>query len=76
MLMAADRVNVVEGLVDDVGRGRIPNIPAEMGVRAELAHNRAGFAKRSSSRVRWSGSGILLARQTGSRHRGARNVQR
>jgi hypothetical protein len=46
MLMAADRVNVVEGLVQDLGRGRIPNIPMEMGLRSELAHNRAGLIKK------------------------------
>ena len=34
MLMAADRVNVVEGVVDDLARGRVPNVPAEMGARA------------------------------------------
>jgi hypothetical protein len=75
MLMAADRVNVVEGLVDDVGRGRIPNIPAEMGVRSELAHNRTGFAQKVVIAGAVVGLGILLARQTGSRHRGVRNVQ-
>jgi hypothetical protein len=46
MLMAADRVNVVEGLIEDLGHGRVPNIPAEMGLRSELAHNRAGLIKK------------------------------
>jgi hypothetical protein len=46
MLMAADRVNVVEGLVQDLGRGRIPNIPAEMGIRSEIEHNRTGLFKK------------------------------
>lgn len=45
-LMAADRVDVVEGLVEDVAGGRLPNIPAEMGVRAELQHNKAGLVKK------------------------------
>lgn len=43
MLMFADRINVVEGLIDDLGRGRVPNVPGEMGLRAETAHNRSGL---------------------------------
>lgn len=46
MLMGADRVNVVEGVIEDLGQARFPNIPAEMGIRAELAHNKLGFAKK------------------------------
>jgi hypothetical protein len=44
--MGADRINVVEGLVQDLARGRIPNIPAEMGLRSELRHNRKGLARK------------------------------
>jgi hypothetical protein len=44
MLMGADRINVVEGLARDLGRGKIPNILAEMGARAEWSHNKKGFA--------------------------------
>lgn len=46
MLMGADRVDVVEGLVDDLAHARIPNIPAEMGIRSELRFNKVGFAKK------------------------------
>ena len=46
ILMGADRVNMVEGLVQDVGRGHIPNIPKEMGVPAEWRHNKKGLAKK------------------------------
>ena len=44
MLMGADRINVVEGVVEDLAHGRVPNIPAEMGARAEWRHNKTGFA--------------------------------
>ena len=44
LLMGADRINVVEGLVEDVARGKVPNVPVEMGVRAEWKHNRSGLA--------------------------------
>ncbi|HEX8064808.1 MAG TPA: hypothetical protein VF535_16545 [Allosphingosinicella sp.] len=46
MLMGADRINVVEGIVQDLGRAKIPNIPAEMGIRSEWKHNKTGLAKK------------------------------
>ena len=46
LLMGADRVNVVEGVVEDLARGHIPNVPAEMGIRSELAFNKKGFVKK------------------------------
>ncbi|HEY0129934.1 MAG TPA: hypothetical protein VGB57_00920 [Allosphingosinicella sp.] len=46
MLMGADRINVVEGVLQDLGRGKIPNIPGEMGIRSELRYNKKGFAKK------------------------------
>jgi hypothetical protein len=46
MLLMADRINMVEGIGEDLGRGFIPNIPAEMGVRSELRHNLPGFMRK------------------------------
>jgi len=48
MLMGADRVNMVEGVVEDIARGKVPNIPAEMGARAEWKHNRTGFVTKAA----------------------------
>ena len=42
-LMLADRINVVEGVLDDLGRGQIPNIFGEMGWKAEWKHNRTAL---------------------------------
>jgi hypothetical protein len=42
LLLAADRLNIGEGLVDDLLSGRVPNVPAEMGLRAEWEHNPRG----------------------------------
>lgn len=47
MLMGADRINVVEGVVEDLARGKVPNIPAEMGAKAEWQHNKKGFVIKS-----------------------------
>ncbi|MFL6700544.1 MAG: hypothetical protein ACJ8GJ_25525 [Vitreoscilla sp.] len=46
MLLAADRVNVVEGVVSDLAHGHVPRLYAETGGRAELKHNpKAAVAK-------------------------------
>jgi hypothetical protein len=39
-LVLADRINVVEGILDDLSRGRIPNTVAEAGGRAQWRYNR------------------------------------
>jgi hypothetical protein len=46
ILLAADRVNVGEGLLEDLAHGHIPNIFAEMGIRSEWRYNRAGLVKK------------------------------
>jgi len=46
ILVAADRVDVGEGLIEDLGSGRVPNLYAEMGGAAELRHNPAGAARK------------------------------
>ena len=43
-LLLADRVNMVEGILDDLKRGHIPNIFAEKGWKAEWKHNPKGLA--------------------------------
>jgi hypothetical protein len=45
-LILADRVNVVEGVVDDLSRGHIPNIFAERGWKAEWKYNRPAAIKK------------------------------
>lgn len=47
MLMGADRINVVEGIVADLAHGTVPNVPAEMGIRAEWRYNKPGLAKKT-----------------------------
>jgi hypothetical protein len=39
-LMLADRIGVVEGVVDDLAHGHVPNIFGELGWKAEWEHNR------------------------------------
>jgi hypothetical protein len=45
MLVTADRINVIEGLLEDFMHLRIPNIPKEMGWKADFKYNKKGIAK-------------------------------
>jgi hypothetical protein len=45
-LMLADRVNVVEGVLDDLKHGHVPNIFAELGWKAEWKYNRKNLLRR------------------------------
>lgn len=42
-LIIADRVNVVEGIVDDLKHGHVPNIFAERGMKAEWKYDPKGL---------------------------------
>lgn len=45
-LLLADRINVIEGIVDDLKQGHIPNIFAEKGWKADWKYNRPALIKR------------------------------
>ncbi len=62
-LLVADRVDVFEGLFDDLRRGRLPNVFAEMGIRAELKHNPAGLAKKAVAGMAVVGVAYFLLRR-------------
>ncbi|QEC54539.1 hypothetical protein [Flavisolibacter ginsenosidimutans] len=42
-LIMADRINAIEGIVDDLAHGHIPNVFAERGWNAEWKYNRKGL---------------------------------
>ncbi len=42
-LVLADRINMVEGIVDDLKHGIVPNVFAERGWQAEWKYNRKGL---------------------------------
>lgn len=44
-LILADRINVVEGIIDDLAHGHVPNLIAERGWKAEWKYNRKGLLK-------------------------------
>jgi hypothetical protein len=66
MLMGADRIDMVEGILDDLVHGKVPNIPGEMGARAEWQHNKRGLAIKLAAGAALT---VALVSLTGSRRR-------
>ena len=62
MLMGADRINVVEGVVADLARGKVPNVPAEMGMAAEWKHNKRGFVTKAGTTLALGALTVAFAR--------------
>lgn len=62
-LMLADRVEVFEGIIDDLKKGYIPNTFAERGWKAEWKHNRKSFILKiaATALVATAVVGVLLA---------------
>jgi hypothetical protein len=46
LLFFADRLNVSEGLIDDLTKGKVPNLYKEMGWGAEFKYNRAAATRK------------------------------
>jgi len=46
-LLLADRINVVEGIVDDIKSGHFPNILAEKGIAADWKYNRKALIQKT-----------------------------
>ena len=59
-LILADRINAVEGIIDDLKQGHIPNIFAERGWKAEWRFNRRGFITKVATGVLITTIGIAL----------------
>ena len=63
ILMAADRVNVGEGLLEDLAHGHVPNLFKEMGGPAEWRYNRAGFVRKAVVASAVVGLAVVLLRR-------------
>ena len=63
LLLLADRVNMVEGIGQDLARGKVPNVLAEMGIKAEFQHNKAGLVKKVAVGAAVVGAAVYLMRR-------------
>lgn len=60
LLLAADRINMVEGIGADLRRGHIPNLFAETGMRSEFKYNRPGAIRKMAVATAVVGIGVYL----------------
>lgn len=70
LLLLADRINMVEGLGEDLKNGHIPNVFAEMGAKAEFRHNRAAAVQKVVIASAVVGLVLLWRRSRAQRHDG------
>ena len=64
-LMLADRVGVVEGYLEDLSRGHVPNVFAERGWKAEWKHNRKSLVTRVAVGAALATAAVALLRGGG-----------
>ena len=60
LLLLADRINVVEGIGEDLMNGHVPNVLGEMGIKAEWEHNKVGLVKKAAVATAVVGIGYYL----------------
>lgn len=63
LLLLADRVNVVEGIGEDLARGHVPNVLGEMGIKSEWKHNPQGLVKKAAIATAVVGTAYFLLRR-------------
>lgn len=67
LLLLADRIDVVEGVLEDLMRGHVPNVLAEMGAASEWKHNRPALLRKLALLAALAAAAALIARSL--RHR-------
>lgn len=61
LLMAADRVDMIEGVVEDFSRGKAPDLYKEYGLASEWQTNRKQFVTRTATTVALTAGAAALA---------------
>ncbi|MBG8553556.1 hypothetical protein [Hymenobacter guriensis] len=68
-LVFADRVNVVEGILDDFAHGKVPNIYAEKGYPVEWKHNRTSLIIKLATVAAVAAGTVVLLSSGGSENK-------
>lgn len=75
LLMGADRVDMVEGVIEDLARGKVPNLYREMGLGAQMKHNREAFLQRTNMAVAVGTIALGVLMVHGNRRRARRRMR-
>lgn len=68
-LIFADRVNVVEGVIDDLAHGHIPNIFAEKGYKVQWKYDRTSLILKLATVALLAGGAVALIATKGEKSR-------
>lgn len=68
-LLLADRIGAIEGIIQDLGHGHVPNIFAERGWAAEWKYNRKGFITKVAAAAFLTGTAVALLKSRNKRRR-------
>ncbi|RTQ52528.1 hypothetical protein EJV47_05825 [Hymenobacter gummosus] len=71
-LILADRVNVVEGIIEDIAHGKFPNIWKEKGYNASWKHDRTGLVLRLAAFTAVAGGLVLWLSADGGKKKAKR----
>ena len=66
-LLMADKINVVEGIIDDLAHGTVPNIFVEKGYKAEWKHSPQTLVLKLAGFAAVVGGAVLLLSKNGKR---------
>jgi len=64
-LLLADRVNVVEGVLDDLAHGHVPNIFAEKGYKAQWKYDKKSLIVKMATVAALVGGAVVLLSRNG-----------
>lgn len=59
-LMLADRIDMMEGILEDFSKGHVPNIPKEIGLKSEWKYNREKFLIKTAVKVLIVGAALAV----------------
>ena len=74
-LVLADRINVVEGIIEDLSHGIFPNILAEKGYKAKWKHDQKGAIARIAMGVLLTAGAIYLLSGNGKKKKKIKRYQ-
>lgn len=59
-LILADRVDMMEGVIDDFSKGYIPNVPKEIGLKSEWKYNKEAFLIKTAAGILITGAVLMI----------------
>lgn len=59
-LILADRIDMVEGVIDDFSKGHVPNVPKEIGLKSEWKYNKRKVIIKTATGLLITGAVLMV----------------